>query len=511
MEGIMKGIDKYRGCLIGGAAGDALGYAVEFLDYDAIISCYGANGIAEYDLHNGVAEISDDTQMTLFTATGLLLATTRGMTRGIMGSYPGYIHLSYRDWYRTQTERYPLNEGYHYSWLVNVPELFHRRAPGNTCLSALKSFVQGTIDKPLNNSKGCGGVMRVAPIGLYFKQLNDYSSKWIDRIGAETAALTHGHPLGYIPAAALVHIVQSVTHNDGITLKDAVLDMLQSIEKQFPQRDFLNSINHAVALAESSTDDLAAIRQLGYGWVAEETLAIAIYCALKYSDNFDRALIAAVNHDGDSDSTGAVTGNILGAYLGLKEIPQKYLDKLELKDIILEIADDLYHDCKMEEYGDYYDQVWVDKYMCMTYPLAQSQDKATYSFSTNGWIAYNDESMSSGDLEKAEFKPQLQNAALPRVVIKCRQKSSGTQEWTPTEFPCFIGRDTSVAKIVVPDAQMSKVHAKLYIEQGAVMVSDENSSNGTFVNGERISFPAELLTGDEVRIGGTTFFFEVSE
>lgn len=64
----MKNIDKYRGCLIGGAAGDALGYAVEFLDDSAIFSRYREKGITQYTLRNGVAEISDDTQMTLFTA-----------------------------------------------------------------------------------------------------------------------------------------------------------------------------------------------------------------------------------------------------------------------------------------------------------------------------------------------------------------------------------------------------------------------------------------------------------
>lgn len=67
----MKDIDKYRGCLIGGAAGDALGYAVEFDREDAIFSKYGEEGITEYDLKNGVAQISDDTQMSLFTATGI--------------------------------------------------------------------------------------------------------------------------------------------------------------------------------------------------------------------------------------------------------------------------------------------------------------------------------------------------------------------------------------------------------------------------------------------------------
>ena len=85
-------------------------------------------------------------------------------------------------------------------------------------------------------------------------------------------------------------------------------------------------------------DELDAIRQLGEGWVAEETAAIAVYCALRYADDFERAIIASVNHSGDSDSTGAVTGNILGAYLGYSAIPEKFLDNLELADILTDFA-----------------------------------------------------------------------------------------------------------------------------------------------------------------------------
>lgn len=109
-------------------------------------------------------------------------------------------------------------------------------------------------------------------------------------------------------------------------------------------------------------DDLDAIREIGQGWVAEETLAIAVYCSIKYQDDFTRAVTASVNHDGDSDSTGAVTGNIMGAYLGIRKIPQKYIEPLELKEVIEEIAVDLYEDCRMSEYGDYNDDKWITKY-----------------------------------------------------------------------------------------------------------------------------------------------------
>lgn len=363
----MRSVDKYRGCLIGGAVGDALGYAVEFLDEAAIFSRYGEKGITEYDLRNGVAEISDDTQMTLFTATGLLLGTTRGMTRGIMGTYPSYINYSYTDWYKTQSESYPLPEDYHYSWLVTVPEMFARRAPGNTCLSAIRNPDMGTIEEPINHSKGCGGVMRVAPIGLYFEEKR-YSLDEIDRIGAETAALTHGHPLGYMPAAGFVHVINLLAHNDDISILDAVLDMRRAVAKQFAGiqylQEFLELIDKAIALSEDKEiDDLDAIHKLGEGWVAEETLAVAIYCSLKYCNNFEKAIIASVNHRGDSDSTGSVTGNIVGSYLGLKGIPQRFLNNLELKEVILEIADDLYNDCKITEDDLYQDKVWERKYI----------------------------------------------------------------------------------------------------------------------------------------------------
>ena len=128
-------------------------------------------------------------------------------------------------------------------------------------------------------------------------------------------------------------------------------------------------INKAIQLAtEDDIDELDAIRELGQGWVAEETLAIAIYCSLKYTNDFEKAMIASVNHSGDSDSTGAVTGNILGAYLGLKAIPEKFLTNLELRETILEIADDLFNDCKISEYGSYRDDVWERKYIYHTYP-----------------------------------------------------------------------------------------------------------------------------------------------
>lgn len=366
--------DKYRGCLIGGAVGDALGYAVEFLGEEAIKKRYGDGGIREYKLVSGIAHISDDTQMTLFTANGLLLGKASAVAQTEMGEYHRYIALSYADWLRTQNEKYPLSGDTH-SWLVNIPELFSPRAPGNTCLSALEELKAGgfsslgSTDSPINRSKGCGGVMRVAPVGLYFGG-KPVSIDEVDMLAAEVAAITHGHELGYIPAAALAHIIHLISHSGGVSLSDAVFDMMRAMQALFPNvlhiGDFIRLMEKAAELSQSDLSDIDAIGMLGEGWVAEETLAIAVFCSLRYQNDFEGAVIAAVNHNGDSDSTGAVVGNILGAYLGMRAIPQKYLDTLELRSVILELADDLYTDLPVTEDG-IRGSTWEEKYIKKTY------------------------------------------------------------------------------------------------------------------------------------------------
>lgn len=80
---------------------------------------------------------------------------------------------------------------------------------------------------------------------------------------------------------------------------------------------------------------------IGEGWTGDDALAIAICCVAKYFNDFEKAMIAAVNHKGDSDSTGAVTGNLLGAAIGYDSIPQHFKDNLELHDVILQVADNI--------------------------------------------------------------------------------------------------------------------------------------------------------------------------
>ena len=106
----MRDINRIKGCLVGGAVGDALGYAVECSRLKSILKEYGPDGITRYDLDGGLARISDDTQMALFTATALLFGETRGRMRGIGAGPVGYFDRAYLDWYLTQTKTYPLQD-----------------------------------------------------------------------------------------------------------------------------------------------------------------------------------------------------------------------------------------------------------------------------------------------------------------------------------------------------------------------------------------------------------------
>ena len=342
--------DRIRGSLIGGAIGDALGYPVEFeYSFKAIQHLYGERGITRLDTHQrwlmaedqtGKAVFSDDTQMTLFTANGLLNSKRFGMP-GIVG-----INNAYIEWYFTQTrgDTCPYND----CWIARIPEMNARRAPGNTCMTALESILR--MRKPNNNSKGCGGVMRVAPIPLYAAVNGRIAIEDSDRLAGDAAELTHKHPLGYIPAALMAHIIYRLVTDNAptlLSLKMYIHEGLEIIARLYAQHSsdakYMGELaDKAISLADNDRSDVENIEALGGGWVGEEALAIALYCVCRHFENFENALIAAVNHAGDSDSTGAVTGNILGAAIGYEAIPKFFLDDLELKDVIIHMADDLY-------------------------------------------------------------------------------------------------------------------------------------------------------------------------
>ncbi len=236
--------------------------------------------------------------------------------------------------------------------MMYFPDLFHRRAPGNTCLDSLDLILRNDIDLDdyisdvRNDSKGCGGVMRVAPIALKYKPSSEFTIEDIDMLRAQASAITHTHPLGYMSSSVLVHILNRIIYPEKeMSLEEIVLqarDTVCSMFSGYRHVDELREIiDKAIRLSKNGKKDLTNLIDIGEGWVAEETLAIAVYCALRYEEDFSKAICVAASHDGDSDSTAEVAGNIVGAMIGYDAIPQQWKDNLQLRGLLLDTADRL--------------------------------------------------------------------------------------------------------------------------------------------------------------------------
>lgn len=321
--------ERVLGCLLGGAVGDALGYRVEFLSRRQIEERYGAEGIREPALNEaGEAEVSDDTQMTLFTADGLIESNDR-LGRADTADVLTAVRNATLAWFAMQERQDPVPD---LSRLTRYSVLGKRQAPGNTCTGACNLGATGTPERPINHSKGCGGVMRVAPVGL----IPELSPSQAFELATRCAAQTHGHPSGHLSAGVLAAIVKGLVERRD--LADAVTEAL-TIARQWPgANETVAAVESAIALAEANESDRhGAIVQLGEGWVGEEALAIGVYSALVASDYRDAVRVAS-NHGGDSDSTASIAGQIHGAWKGLSGMPNAWIRRLDALDPIVEIA-----------------------------------------------------------------------------------------------------------------------------------------------------------------------------
>lgn len=338
--------EMIRGCLLGGAVGDAIGAPVEFMSKTDIRRKYGKDGVTGYtEFADGTGAITDDTQMTLFTAEGILRAEVRSEERGICDPVAVMRHAYWR-WLKTQGGCVPetdLREVLTSGWLIRKKELFARRAPGNTCISALED--RSAPEKADNESKGCGSVMRMAPVGLFLEPERAYE------YGCKFSALTHGHDTGITAGGAFAMLIAELLAGKPL---DKALDL---VLKFLARKEDASETAAALRKARTAKD----ISELGKGWIAEEALAIGVYCALKHTWDFKEGVLEAVNITGDSDSTGAIAGNILGVMNGESGIPAEWLSHLREGKIVSRIADDLWTRFKKDDEGHVTD-AWWDKY-----------------------------------------------------------------------------------------------------------------------------------------------------
>jgi len=308
--------NNFRGCILGGAAADAKGYNAK---------------------SGGKELISDNTQLMSFTLDGIVWADDRAIRRGVYAYIPCMFY-SYQKWYYTQTGNLA-DKSYEFilkGEILDWEELFARRGTGETTLTALAGSIgnkYGTLKNRINNSKGCGGIVRVAPIGLYFWKNEDMAFK----MAMESAALTHGHTDAILSSGFYAALIADLV--SGAELNDAVDSALNCLKKNERHEVCCASIQKAVKLAGSRKSPLKCIQELGDGHSADEAAAIAVFIILRYKDDFQGAISTATGFPGNTNSVPPLVGGALGAYLGQDVIPKKWINTVELYDLFIYGAD----------------------------------------------------------------------------------------------------------------------------------------------------------------------------
>ncbi len=323
-----------KNTLLAQALGDAFGYIVEFDKWESIKATYGNDGLI-YEPSKLELVATDDTQMALFCLEGINNAQKKAEEKGLKLEDPSdEIYKSFLDWNKTQ-DIYHRADNYNENTvgLLAYEELYQRRAPGNTCLSALGSKRKGTVKNPINDSKGCGGIMRVTPIAFFAKNIDD-AFDW----GVKQAAITHGHPEGYLSAGMYSAVAYELIHNTNDIF--AAISKAEAILQDYPKSENMLEVVNKTIWASKHSEGLqnnSLTSELGQGWVGEEAFAVAVYCAAT-STTFKELLEKSSNHSGDSDSTAMLAAGLW--YLSTRDESflqdAKYVD---LTNCILEYLD----------------------------------------------------------------------------------------------------------------------------------------------------------------------------
>lgn len=339
---------RIHGALLGGALGDALGYAVEADSIGAIRQRFGAQGLTGFDTLSGPWPFSDDTQLTLYTVDGLVEAL-EWANSGVGADVNACLWLAYLRWLAAQgKDAGPSAPAPQPRWIDGNEVLHQNRHPDQDCISGLATGEMGTAVRPVNpEAKSAGTVMRSAPFGLVPHIAPDAVSK----LSADAASLTHGHPSARQSAGIFSLLIHKLV--SGEALRDAAADVtahaaaLPDVAPELP--DGLEAALHLADKAIVAPEELVQV--LGEGWTAAEALAVALYAVLATlpddgaeappARHFQDALALAVNHGGPSDTTGSLAGNILGALYGEDCLPVQWLGALEAPEVVRGMADQL--------------------------------------------------------------------------------------------------------------------------------------------------------------------------
>ena len=234
-------------------------------------------------------------------------------------------------------------------------------------LDTLSREMPTTLESPVNSYSDPAGLTPAIGVGLFFhKDRMDWRE--MARLGAEAVALTHGSPTAFLSGAMLSHLISRILAHPEAPLDRLIKEAVVKIRDQFGHEysqayDLLNLVRNAVTYSQAyNVRPSDVMERLGCE-TAAQVMAGAVYACLVSKEDFDSAMIMAVNHSGCSAAVGAVVGAILGARLGEDALPEFYIECLEPAEVLQELADDLYDGCPMEMGSKLFDLDWDYKYL----------------------------------------------------------------------------------------------------------------------------------------------------
>ena len=350
--------NAYRGCLLGMAAGDVMGYPVDKMTWEEVCENYGPNGLLGYDIANDCVDVTSYTQLAAFVCNGLLL----GATRGNPELYSRFLALAVREWVKSQQFRAGTERTR--CWVAQVPSMRRRHCMDTQILDALTRETLGTPEKPVFRSVSPSMLTAAAAVGLCYDPRRMDMDK-VARLGAEVVAFTHGRPESFLSGAFVSCAVATVLQQPELPLCDCFREAMATVTRQFGQdypecTDLEKAFDEAMALTrDPEVTPQEAMTRLEC-FTAAQCVAGAVYTACIHPGNFDEAMIVSVNHSGHSCAVGALTGAILGARLGAEALPEFYLETLECAPVLQELAQDLLDGRQVSRI---FDDSWDQKYV----------------------------------------------------------------------------------------------------------------------------------------------------
>ncbi len=296
---------KFIGALLGTAVGDALGAPLEGWSRERVARVYGEAGRLE--MVEG--RYTDDTEQMIGVAESLLRNT------GFDGA----------DMARTLVRNMNPKRGYG----PGSRAAFERLRAGEQWDEAAQGLFGGM------GSYGNGAAMRIAPVGLYYYD----NPKELREVAYQSSQITHAHELGKEGAALQAFAI-------ALAVREDRNEMLSQLDEFVHHELYKNKLRRMERLLRTEASSGEVIAELGNGMAAFDSVPTAIYSFLRF-DDFERSVVYAIRLGGDTDTIGAMTGAICGAYYGDQAIPSEWVARLEDEEkgkrYIQQLAEELYY------------------------------------------------------------------------------------------------------------------------------------------------------------------------